>query len=315
MKTPWTILASSLMLASVSFAQDDFDSEYYDQAEEQVAEQPEEQPADQEQASEQASEQAEEPTEQTADAEEAPNAPAPAQYQAQTNAQEPEQANVQNDDYAQEGASRQQSSFGVGVRFAFDYARMYGFKEDLENDSDIDGTPSGFGYEGGLMFRIQMIPNLYFAPEANFAYVSTSHKFREHKRKYNSMDLEIPLLMRGVVADKFYVTGGAQFNFTLSSKVDIEDIEKGTLDIVFPFSEGFDQATFGFGIVAGAGFNIVQGLFIDLRYYMGITELYPDVITPEDVENLSEAKGNFSQIDMAGARMMKFKVGLSYWFM
>ena len=311
MKKLWTILASSLMFASVSFAQDDFDSEYYDQAEEQVAEQPEEQPADQEQASEQA----EEPAEQTADAEEAPSAPAPAQYQAQTNVQEPEQANVQNDEYAQEGASRQQSSFGVGVRFAFDYARMYGFKEDLENDSDIDGTPSGFGYEGGLMFRIQMIPNLYFAPEANFAYVSTSHKFREHKRKYNSMDLEIPLLMRGVVADKFYVTGGAQFNFTLSSKVDIEDIENRTLDIVATSPEGFDQATFGFGIVAGAGFNIVQGLFIDLRYYMGITELYPDVITPEDVENLSEAKGNFSQIDMAGARMMKFKIGLSYWFM
>ena len=87
------------------------------------------------------------------------------------------------------------------------------------------------------------------------------------------------------------------------------------MDIVATSPEGFDQATFGFGIVAGAGFNIVQGLFIDLRYYMGITELYPDVITPEDVENLSEAKGNFSQIDMAGARMMKFKIGLSYWFM
>jgi hypothetical protein len=187
---------------------------------------------------------------------------------------------------------------------------MFGFKEDLENDSDIDGTPSGIGFDGGIMFRIQMIPNLYFTPEVNIAHITTEHEFMHHKRKYVSTDLELPLLMRGVIANRFYVTGGAQFNFTLSSKAKIDAVENATLDITVASNEKVEQATFGFGIVAGAGINIVAGLFFDFRFYMGITELYPDVKTLDDLEF---ATGDYSLVDMSGARMMKFKVGLSYW--
>lgn len=305
MKKLWTLIASTMLVASVAFAQDDFDPEYTDQAEEQVAEQAEEQaeeqPAEQEQVAE--------PVEEKANvAEEPAPAPAPApQYQA--SAQEPAQENVQNDEYAPANANNT-PFFGFGLKFAFNYGRMFGFKEDLDNDSDIDGTPSGIGFDGGLMFRIQMIPNLYFTPEVNIAHITTEHEFMHHKRKYVSTDLELPLLMRGVIANRFYVTGGAQFNFTLSSKAKIDAVENATLDITVASNEKVEQATFGFGIVAGAGINIVAGLFFDFRFYMGITELYPDVKTLDDLEF---ATGDYSLVDMSGARMMKFKVGLSYW--
>ncbi|WP_163437688.1 porin family protein [Fibrobacter succinogenes] len=305
MKKLWTLIASTMLVASVAFAQDDFDPEYTDQAEEQVAEQAEEQaeeqPAEQEQVAE--------PVEEKANvAEEPAPAPAPApQYQA--SAQEPAQENVQNDEYAPANANNT-PFFGFGVKFAFNYGRMFGFKEDLDNDSDIDGTPSGIGFDGGIMFRIQMIPNLYFTPEVNIAHITTEHEFMHLKRKYVSTDLELPLLMRGVIANRFYVTGGAQFNFTLSSKAKIDAVENATLDIPVKSNEKVEQATFGFGIVAGAGVNIVAGLFFDFRFYMGITELYPDVKTLDDLEF---ATGDYSLVDMSGARMMKFKVGLSYW--
>jgi hypothetical protein len=162
------------------------------------------------------------------------------------------------------------------------------------------------------MFRIQMIPNLYFAPEVNFAYISTEHEYLKHKREYKSIDMEIPLLMRGVVADRFYVTAGPQLNFSLSSEADIEPVENSVLNLTFASTEKIEQASFGFGIAAGLGINIVQGLFFDLRYYMGITELYPDVKTLDDMDI---AEGDFSLVDMSGARMMKFKVGISYWFL
>lgn len=302
----WTLVAGTMLAASVAFAQDDFDPEYTDQAEEQVSEQveeqAEEQPAEQEQVAEPAEEEqanvAEEP---------APTKPEPAPVQASF--QESEQTNVQNDEYAP--ANTNNTPFlGFGVKFAFNYGRMFGFKEDLENDSDIDGTPSGIGFDGGIMFRIQMIPNLYFTPEVNIAHITTEHEFMHHKRKYVSTDLELPLLMRGVIANRFYVTGGAQFNFTLSSKAKIDAVENATLDITVASNEKVEQATFGFGIVAGAGINIVAGLFFDFRFYMGITELYPDVKTLDDLEF---ATGDYSLVDMSGARMMKFKVGLSYW--
>ena len=193
---------------------------------------------------------------------------------------------------------------------------MFGFKDDLDNDSDISGTPSGFGFEGGLMVRVQMIPNLFFAPEINVAYISTNHEYMDHERKYTTTDLEIPLMLRGVIADKFYVSGGAQINLTINSKSEIDPIENSVLNFKIETTEKVEQATFGVGIVAGAGYNIVAGLFVDLRFYMGLSELYPDVKSLDDYADGDTAEeGEYSLVNMSGARMMKFKAGISYWFM
>ncbi|PWJ62343.1 Outer membrane protein beta-barrel domain-containing protein [Fibrobacter sp. UWB15] len=306
----WTLIASTMLVASAAFAQDDFDSDYANQTEEQYTEQ--EQAEVQADEQQQAAEPAEEEEQPSVAEEPAPSKPVAAPV-TQASAQEPAQESTQNDENAQEAAPRDDTPFfGFGLRTAFDYGRMYGFKDDLDNDSDISGIPSGIGFEAGVMFRIQMIPNLYFAPEVNFAYISTEHEYLKHKREYKSIDMEIPLLMRGVVADRFYVTAGPQLNFSLSSEADIEPVENSVLNLTFASTEKIEQASFGFGIAAGLGINIVQGLFFDLRYYMGITELYPDVKTLDDMDI---AEGDFSLVDMSGARMMKFKVGISYWFL
>ena len=306
----WTLIASTMLVASISFAQDDFDSDYANQTEEQYTEQ--EQAEVQADEQQQAAEPAEEEEQPSVAEEPAPSKPVAAPV-TQASAQEPAQESTQNDENAQEAAPRDDTPFfGFGLRTAFDYGRMYGFKDDLDNDSDISGIPSGIGFEAGVMFRIRMIPNLFFAPEVNFAYISTEHEYLKHKREYKSIDMEIPLLMRGVIADRFYVTGGPQLNFSLSSEADIEPIENSVLDKTFASAEKIEQTSFGFGIAAGIGINIVQGLFFDLRYYMGITELYPDVKTLDDMDI---AEGDFSLVDMSGARMMKFKVGISYWFL
>ena len=315
MKKIWTLIASTLLVASVSFAQDDFDSDYADQAEEQYTEQ--EQAEVQADEQQQAAASSEDEAEQPSAAEEpapAPSKPVAAPISSQANVQEPEPANTEEDNSAQEPAPRQVNRFGFGLRVAFDYGRMFGFKEDMDNDSDISGSPSGIGFEAGLMVRFQMIPNLFFAPEVNVAYISTNHEYMESERKYNSVDLEIPLLMRGIVADRFYVTGGPQVVFSMSSKAEIEPLKVTSVGITKESEEKIDQASFGFGIAAGAGFNIYEGLFIDLRYYMGLTELYPDVKSMDDFNDGDVAEGDFYMINMSGARMMKFKVGISYWF-
>ena len=307
MKKIWTLIASTMLVASVALAQDDYD--YADQSEEQYTEQEQAEI----QAEDQASDASEE--EQPSVAEEpAPSQPVAAPISSQANVQEPEPANTEEDNSAQEPAPRQVNRFGFGLRVAFDYGRMFGFKEDMDNDSDISGSPSGIGFEAGLMVRFQMIPNLFFAPEVNVAYISTNHEYMGSERKYNSVDLEIPLLMRGIVADRFYVTGGPQVVFSMSSKAEIEPLKVTSVGITKESEEKIDQASFGFGIAAGAGFNIYEGLFIDLRYYMGLTELYPDVKSMDDFNDGDVAEGDFYMINMSGARMMKFKVGISYWF-
>ncbi|WP_407456633.1 porin family protein [Fibrobacter sp.] len=305
MKKIWTLVASTMLVASVAFAQDDFDD--MDQSAEQYTEQ--------EQAEFQAEDQAgEAPEEESSEA-----------STVQNNNQVTNQVNNQDNDYAQANQNAQsevpaeepvqsraaESRFGFGVRGAFDYGMMYGFSEE---DDDIDQTPRGVGFEGGIMFKMMMVNNLFFAPEINIAYILTSHTYLEkYDRTYHSLDLEIPLLIRGVVADKFYITAGPQANISLSSGADIDPIENKTLDIKAKTEEKVEQTGFTFGLAAGAGFNIVKGLFIDLRYYMGLMELFPDVKTLDDIENFENE--DFSIVSMKGAKMMKFKVGLSYLFM
>ena len=236
----------------------------------------------------------------------------------QTNVQGNNNTIVQNNYYAQannsatqepaaeapsENRIKEQPKFGIGIRGAFNYGMMYGFKEE---DDEIDDNPAGIGFEGGLMGRIMLVSNLFFAPELNIAYISTEHKYISQKRTYESLDLEIPLLMRGVVLDLIYVTGGPQLNINLNNDYKFEGEEDN-------LKENIDEAKFTFGLAVGAGINVVEGLFIDIRFYMGLMDLYPDVDYIGDLGNAADSD-SFSYINMKGAKMMKIKAGLSYWF-
>ena len=72
-------------------------------------------------------------------------------------------------------------------------------------------------------------------------------------------------------------------------------------------TETVEQNFFTFGIAAGAGHNIIGGLNVVLRVYMGLM----DVFAEPDEDDASA----WNMIDMAGTKMMKFKVGVSYWFL
>ena len=305
MKKFWTLIASTMLVASAAFAQDDYD--YADQSEEQATEQASEPwPNEDEQSSE------------AEPAEEAPaapvakqvNKPASAQPAMQTAAAPAPASNAQASEPQEsyEHPANNEQKFGIGLRAAFDYGMMYGFKNE---DDDVDGSPTGIGFEGGLMGRIQLVSNLHFAPEVNIAFVRTEHEYLHQKRTYTSIDLEIPLLMRGIVLDKFYVTGGPQLNLNLSNDFDYDNKEAAD-----GYEEKIDEAKFTFGLAVGAGFNIIEGLFIDVRFYMGLMDLYPDVKSISDYEDgeIVNEGDDFSYISMKGAKMMKIKAGLSYWF-
>lgn len=209
-------------------------------------------------------------------------------------------------DDAQEAPAKQKSSVGVGAKLAFDYGMIYGMDDE---EDDVDGSPSGLGFDAGLMLRIMLVNNFYFAPELNFAYIKNEHKYMNAYRRYTRMDLEIPLMLRGVVAERFYATFGPQLGLNLSNSNKIK-VEGGNLP------EDFDQAFFEFGVAVGAGVNIAQGLYFDIRVYMGMTELFPDVdyLWDDDFDKDPSKSKGWSSIDMAGAKNLKFKAGISYWF-
>ena len=197
---------------------------------------------------------------------------------------------------------KKESRLGIGIKAAFDYGYIYGFEEE---DDDVDGNPSGIGFDAGIMFRLQLVKNFDFTPELSFAYVKTAHDYLEAERSYTRMDLEIPLLLRGTVANRFFVTFGPQFNIKLDDETKIKN-DDGEL------VEKIEQSSLDFGMAAGLGVKIVGNFFFDIRCYMGLKELFPDVSYIGDAD--VDMSGNWSMIDMAGAKMFKFKAGFSYWF-
>lgn len=295
------IAAASITFAAFGFAQEDDEWPQEESQEESV--QSEEQDSDAEEA----------PA--TAQAEEQTSAPEDTQDNVQENSSSNYQAYAENETQAYESPARKGRDNGVGIHIAFDYGMMYGFSEE---DDNIDGDPTGFGFEGGVAGRMEMVNNLYFAPELNFSYISTDHKLNGLKRTYSSMGIEIPLLIRGIVQERFYVTAGPQINLALSNDYEAEtkDVELGDgITLENKFTDNVEQGTFSFGIAAGAGVRIYEGLFFDFRFYMGLSDLFPDTEFLGDFLNINEASDNWSIINMAGAKMMTLKFGLTYWFL
>ena len=124
MKKFWTLVACTLMATSISFAQEE---EYYYgvQTEEQSADQASEPwPDEAEQSSEV------EPAEETAPADNKVNKQTSAQP-AKAFEPTPAPAHIAQADDSQDSYERpanNEQKFGIGLRAAFDYGMMYGFK-------------------------------------------------------------------------------------------------------------------------------------------------------------------------------------------
>ncbi|MCQ2106520.1 MAG: outer membrane beta-barrel protein [Fibrobacter sp.] len=302
------IAAASITFAAFGFAQEDDEWPQEESQEESV------------QSEEQDNEAEEAPA--TAQAEEQTSAPEKAQDNVQENSSSNSQAYAESESEAYESPAKKGPNFSIGAKVAFNYGMMFGFDEQ---DDEVDEDPSGMGFEAGLMGRIEMVNNFYFAPEVNFSYIKSTHNYNERERSYTTMAIEIPLLLRGVLAERIYLTAGPQISIGISNEVEIKDKDVDYGDVPEYMKDKIDPSSFEFGIAAGGGYNVADRFFIDLRWYMGLTELFPDVavigddIVPKneewyEVDSGKKYTGSRSIMNMAGAKMMKFKIGISYWF-
>ena len=296
------IIAAGALATSLAGAQEDaWPTD--EQTEEQFTEQTEEQAEPAEEA-EQPSEAAEPQSEATAQAEE----PAPAaSEQADTQSAYNDNASATAMD-----APQKQNSFndkaGVGAHIDFNYSALTGLAQDWNMGDETD-APTGFGFDVGLRGRLPLVDYLQFVPEVNFHYAQLVQEDETAERKFTQMDLEIPLMMRATVLDMLYITAGVQLTLSLSSDVKLEEADVeiggglGTID--FSYAEEIEQKGFGFGIVFGAGFFIMDRLSIDAALVLGLTDVY---------ENKEEDESRIL-VKMEGGKQMTFKVGAGFWFM
>ena len=220
-----------------------------------------------------------------------------------------EDANVaDNTASAPQKASTLNSKMGVGAHIDFNYSFLNGLAQDWNMGDETD-APAGFGFDAGIRGRIPMVDYLQFVPELNFHYAQLVQEDETAERKFTQIDLEIPLMMRATVLDMVYITAGVQITLNLSSDVKFEEEDVdiggglGTMDM--SFEEDIEQKGFGFGIVFGAGFFIMERLSIDAALVLGLTDVYENKEDDEDA----------IFIKMDGGKQMTFKAGLGFWFM
>lgn len=302
------IIAAGALATSLAVAQEDAwpadeqtDASTSSATEAEEAEQPSE-------AAEQSSEAAEPQSETTAQTASEPAPAASEQADTRTAYDSGDNAYTENTAEAPKKASTLNSKMGVGIHGDFNYSFLNGLAQDWNMGDETD-APAGIGFDVGIRGRIPMVDYLQFVPELNFHYAQLAQEDETAERKFTQVDLEIPLMMRATVLDMLYITAGVQITLNLSSDVKLEEADVeigdnlGTID--FSYEEEIEQKGFGFGIVFGAGFFIMERLSIDAALVLGLTDVY---------ENKEEDE-NKILVKMEGGKQLTFKAGLGFWFM
>lgn len=302
------IIAAGALATSLAVAQEDAwpadeqtDASTSSATEAEEAEQPSE-------AAEQSSEAAEPQSETTAQTASEPAPAASEQADTRTAYDSGDNAYAENTSSAPQKTNTLNSKMGVGAHIDFNYSFLNGLAQDWNMGDETD-APAGFGFDAGIRGRIPLVEYLQFVPEINFHYAQLVQEDETAERKFTQVDLEIPLMMRATVLDMLYITAGVQITLNLSSdvKFEEEDVEigggLGTMDM--SFEEDIEQKGFGFGIVFGAGFFIMERLSIDAALVLGLTDVYENKEEDEDA----------IFIKMDGGKQMTFKAGLGFWFM
>ena len=196
---------------------------------------------------------------------------------------------------------------GIGARAAFIYGNFWGFK-DLKSDGLDD--PTGLGGEFGLAARFNIVKGLQFAPEILFRFFNLSHEEDDIERCYNQMFLDFEFYIRGILGGGFFLEVAPQISINVNSEY--------TYDGRKNEFENIDQSAAEFGINFGAGYYVMENLSLNFRWYMGFTEVFPDVKYDGDMNSIKDEKSKstvkWATINLKGAHTMMFKFGVTYWF-
>ncbi|WDF58921.1 porin family protein [Flavobacterium sp. KACC 22758] len=135
---------------------------------------------------------------------------------------------------------------------------------------DVSDTKALVGFHVGGFAEIKIIEKLAIQPELLFSTQGTKFDggafFGDFDVKTNY--LNIPVLAKYYIVEKFSVEAGPQLGILLSAKSNGEDVK-----------DGFKTVDFGFNL--GAGYHFTDNVSVNLRYTIGLSPLADNA----DIEN------------------------------
>jgi opacity protein-like surface antigen len=154
---------------------------------------------------------------------------------------------------------------------------------------DVENTKSLVGFHVGGFAEIHVVEKFFIQPELLFSTQGTKvdgpfGTDGDIKLNY----LNIPVLAKYYIVDKFSVEAGPQLGVLLSAKAEGDDIKDFTRSI-----------DLGFNI--GAGYNFTDNLSVGLRYTIGLSPL-----SDEDIDNTDDYYNSAKNSNLAVSLAYKF---------
>ncbi|MBF4485576.1 porin family protein [Flavobacterium sp. CSZ] len=141
---------------------------------------------------------------------------------------------------------------------------------------DVDDAKSLVGFHVGGFAEIKLSDKFAIQPEILFSTQGSKQEgsdlFGSYENKVNVSYLNIPVMAKYYVAEKFSLEAGPQIGFLLSAKSKYEetvDGEKYSEDI--DVKDGFESIDFGVNF--GAGYDFTENLSVGLRYNLGLSNI------------------------------------------
>jgi hypothetical protein len=141
---------------------------------------------------------------------------------------------------------------------------------------DAEGVSSLVGFHVGGFAEIKIIEKLAIQPELLFSTQGAKEKFFGESYNTNLNYINVPVLAKYYITDKFTVEAGPQIGFLVSAKSDDEDVK----DLYKSIDAGFN---------IGAGYNFTENLSVGVRYYFGLSNIYDVEEDYEDIEDFVDS--------------------------
>ncbi|MBT1710183.1 outer membrane beta-barrel protein [Fulvivirgaceae bacterium PWU5] len=164
-------------------------------------------------------------------------------------------------------------------------------------DDAGDDTKSKIGFTLGAGLNLPLGDGMFsLQPELNYVQKGAKAEYVDEDfnedvtEKLTLGYLEIPVLVKVTFgeATKFYVNAGPSVGFGLGGKYKVE-VGDESEDVDVKFGDGDDEDKYyiekgtDIGLQLGAGVIVAEKVMIDIRYGLGLTDLYDDVSMKNNV--------------------------------
>ncbi|HLF53511.1 porin family protein [Flavobacterium sp.] len=186
----------------------------------------------------------------------------------------------------------------VAALFAFGFVSAQDVKFGIKGGvnfatltGDVEDTSMKVGFNVGGLVEIKVSEKFSVQPELLFSTQGAKEEYSETsgadsykvENNLNLGYLNIPIMAKYYVVDKFSLEAGPQFGFLMSAKSDYTETQT-VGGVTSTFSEEVDvkddMNSVDFGINFGAGYDFTENISAGVRYNLGLSD-----ITDEQEDN------------------------------